>query len=817
MLPVVRRSPREDPNSQTMRDMFDSQGVSRAIAFCVVGLLCRSALAHHPHDPIDAFAINPAYPTDQAIFVASAGSVNLFLQSEDSGRIWRERRSGLKSRQFRAVSVASDWSESGTAYAAGDGGLQWTTNRGRAWNSPPLRGDLLHLAVPPVSPTGQSLFYATDRILYGSFDGGRTDAVLGKIPPSSPVRIASMAVSPSFDVDSTVVVALSDSSVALSGDGGSNFRRVQVGAPVRHVAISPDHATDGTLWLSTWGSGVLRSTDGGNSFGPVNGGLAELDVNHVAPAPTYPAPPDLWASTRSQGVFRSADGGDSWQRTGLDVVLTDQTEDHFRFVNVSPGWPENPVLYAGTFEGLFGSFDGGSTWSQANINPTRMGRVLAASPDFSTDGVVFGAGYGQHVLVTEDRGDTWRTEFDDFGAISAYCLAVSPDFEQDGMLLAGAGTGIRRSTDMGATWEIHELAPFDSTFAYNSIRSVVFSPDFARDGHVFACANGGFYTSTDRGQTWSVRVAPFDHMWRLAISPDFARDSTFYAAGPVEDNGIYRSVDGGRTWSEITPPASVLDLDVAPDYATSRTLYCIAGGRGLLKSTDAGQTWDIFETGLAGAVPTTLVRPPGGGGAAAWVVSTAGGGLFESMDGAPWRRITAFRSPADHAVSLALASDYPDDPTLFAGTFDGIIRSTDGGDTWELGTTREIYDDRRKEPWVGNGPWTRIDAAGCINQGYAESDVAGRELGLDFVGVGFTVFGTMGPDHGRFSVFVDGSEIQVVDAFAPVEATKVALVEVGGLSDGFHQLMVRVLGESDPASTGQKVGIDAVEITYRQP
>jgi hypothetical protein len=70
---------------------------------------------------------------------------------------------------------------------------------------------------------------------------------------------------------------------------------------------------------------------------------------------------------------------------------------------------------------------------------------------------------------------------------------------------------------------------------------------------------------------------------------------------------------------------------------------------------------------------------------------------------------------------------------------------------------------------------------------------------LVFTGSSIFVFGSQGPDHGKFAVTLDGST-QVLDAFNSSNVYQKALFSQGGLAQGQHNLTVTnfVQDESRP-------------------
>jgi photosystem II stability/assembly factor-like uncharacterized protein len=86
-----------------------------------------------------------------------------------------------------------------------------------------------------------------------------------------------------------------------------------------------------------------------------------------------------------------------------------------------------------------------------------------------------------------------------------------------------------------------------------------------------------------------------------------------------EGRGLYRSRDGGRSWEKLLTDDFMRDVAVLPSdpdrlfAATSSALY--SGGydpasRGVLQSTDGGQTWVPFNEGLAWPFASVLLVDP---------------------------------------------------------------------------------------------------------------------------------------------------------------------------------------------------------------
>ena len=156
------------------------------------------------------------------------------------------------------------------------------------------------------------------------------------------------------------------------------------------------------------------------------------------------------------------------------------------------------------------------------------------------------------------------------------------------LLLAGINGGVARSQDGGANWSAQ---PFRAPAPL--VTCLALSPAFEEDGCALAGTfEDGVFRSSDGGESWTaVNHGLFDHsVYALALSPHFADDGIAYAG---TGSGIYASENGGTLWWDLTMPAgdeTVLSLALAESGA----LYAGCEAHGLLRSCDAGDSWEVL-------------------------------------------------------------------------------------------------------------------------------------------------------------------------------------------------------------------------------
>jgi photosystem II stability/assembly factor-like uncharacterized protein len=357
-----------------------------------------------------------------------------------------------------------------------------------------------------------------------------------------------------------------------------------------------------------------------------------------------------------------------------------------------------------------------------------------------------GGGFARHLVVLEARRRRWWS-----AGLAALLLAA----------IAAPAPALAQAPDTGI---------FDDVLSYRSIgpdkggRSIAVGGSVARPNEYwFGATGGGLWKTTDGGTTWTpttdqkIGSASVGAVEVCPTNPDVV----YIGMGEVQlrgdiiaGDGVYKTVDGGETWTHLDAliddgQSAVGRIRVDPANC-DRVFAAVLGhpfgpnsSRGLFRSTDGGDSWEkvLYRNELAGAVDVTVdpndpdtiyagfwhaYRKP-------WLLNSGGdgSGLLKSTDGGDtWEDLTDNSGmPAAPIGKVAVSVSPVDSNRVYAiveAADGGVFSSDDAGATWE-----RVSDDRdlRQRAFY----YTRIyadpqerDTVYVLNVGFWKSTDGGR-------------------------------------------------------------------------------------------
>lgn len=633
------------------------------------------------------------------IYAGLTGNQGLIYHTETGGASWSVLNDDFTFVTIHAMAI--DPQDGQIAFAAPwGGGLFKTTDGGTSWTK--IQTPTPSIAGVVIDPSDSDRMYIGDRTspsIYMTRDGGINWTMLIELGHEAYYRIFSMIMHENVLYFSAML--RSDGMIGLFSDGpfsGHTFmveesEAVQLAGEMSRGVVSFCSDESG-LYAVVHLQGVYRLDD--LNWTDISGDLPDMGFNSV--------------SVDSSGYLYVTGGCD------LNLQLENRIGDLNR-----------------VFE-IYRSTDDGVHWEpliQNNLFGSDIKQLLF-HPQVSSTWI---AGTGNGVFVSRDSGATWDPENTGLNFTAIGAMVIGDDVIYAGTLGGGVYAGVLEN-DHSITWA-------ETNGPYPEIYNIQIRIDPSDSSTIYATAfPGGVFKTIDGGNNWSESnfgLPSFDvedpllqGYYSLEIDPH--QTSRLYLG--IYSRGVYQSNSGGLTWypryGTLGQNTSIMSKGItrlAVDPTDSTRLY-LATHDGMYMSSDSGENWVDFNEGL-GTTDVLSVRVSDSGQV---FVGTAGYGVYvynsttESFDHmgrsvgvgewAPWERrlyqysallfdphvidqvylghfpggffisSDAGRSWADH--SLGLGNDgmfslvmHPLNPdVMFAGTYNGVMKSEDGGLSW---------------------------------------------------------------------------------------------------------------------------------------
>ncbi len=246
-------------------------------------------------------------------------------------------------------------------------------------------------------------------------------------------------------------------------------------------------------------------------------------------------------------------------------------------------------------------------------NVTGRTRGLIIDPDDATQNTWFAGSVGGGIWKTTDGGDTWTDKTPGLPNLATTVIEMAPS--NHNIIYAGTGEGfynsdaingdgIFKSTDRGESWV--QLASTANNLNFQNINRIIINPNDANI--VYACSNVGFYStnlgptsgifkSTDGGNTWNQIYNNSSRIQQLLTNPQ--NFNTMFAT--VDGLGVIKSINAGQTWESTNGmyPYGRIEIAMAPTD-TSRMYASVESqtGSNLYLSDDAGSNWVLVTDTL---------------------------------------------------------------------------------------------------------------------------------------------------------------------------------------------------------------------------
>ncbi|MDD5703312.1 MAG: hypothetical protein PHU23_14845, partial [Dehalococcoidales bacterium] len=339
----------------------------------------------------------------------------------------------------------------------------------------------------------------------------------------------------------------------------------------------------------------------------------------VAISPNYASSREMYAATAGEeSAFSiSLDEGNTWNQTGLIDTRIMSILD----LGVSPDYDQDATLFlvtASIRSSVWRSSDGGEGWERifcsSPAGEDRIDRILL-SPQYHQNQKVFLARTGYPFI--------WHSA--DSGRQFKLAVPVDPQNGEPVNLYAWAittGDTLGIGSYNGTNGLVYLTAPGSLEYirragaGQDPVHSLAFSPDYADDGTILAGNKlGSIFYSTDSGRVFEPLHSPdsleppLTGRVSVAFDSDYGWSRTVYAAGDSSNGGIHRFViDESVDWEPVdnSLPAGAAIGQIAT--AVSGTLYAInsqpvdndLNKGGIERSLNPAAAVPLFETVTAG-------------------------------------------------------------------------------------------------------------------------------------------------------------------------------------------------------------------------
>jgi len=403
--------------------------------------------------------------------------------------------------------------------------------------------------------------------------------------------------------------------------------------------------------------GIYKSTDGGASWTSVSAGLRSTNIHSLKISPYNNV---IYAMTNS-GVWTSKNQGASWEwydnafknESVLCAIFSPRDPDYVAFGTQQKGGGGTSaatVTSASTTRDQplkpINGFSGGHLHIRRKIGMDWISFSVKTVND-----CLYSPNDGRVAYVASADGGLYvtRDEFETLEEVKAMAgnrpLKIAMPLDDENIVAIACLVGLFLSNDGGRSWRWCEEVGRDQ------VADIVFVN--GRANHILAACKNGVFESTDGGQTWQGSNDGLAFRWSMAISQ--SDDGKVFVG--TSGGGVYQRTLNRRDWvaqNSGFPASPIMSL-------TAGNGYLFAGGNGVYRSDDQGNSWK--HMGLGGQFIYSIVAvasPP---------LSTQPirlqGVRVSRTSGKHWNEVNTAKNNTIHAC-----------------TNDKIYISNDNGKTW---------------------------------------------------------------------------------------------------------------------------------------
>ena len=325
---------------------------------------------------------------------------------------------------------------------------------------------------------------------------------------------------------------------------------------------------------------------------------------------------DIYAASRL-GIYRLTPDTRAWTFLSPTTLKAPSETTTLKTPAVIPMAEQNGTLYLVSGDEVLISTNRGEAWEPLGTRPKGVAVALAV-----TDEALYLLLGDKGVFRSEDRGQQWTPLGLEGTDRNILALATI-----ENTVFVGTPEGLYRINPRhNSTTDIWEKLPLTTTQAIHSLATAEntlyvgtgFDLGASEEEEIRARATAGqpsweVFRSTDLGDSWT-NITPTTEPVLTLMSPGIkvlTAGKTLWALGYT---GFQcRSTDSGETWTnhgyKKLDPLSMMNsfmLSVFPAVGVDENILFKASPFGLIRSTDTGESWHPFMTGMVGTQISNL-------------------------------------------------------------------------------------------------------------------------------------------------------------------------------------------------------------------
>ena len=585
------------------------------------------------------------------------------------------------------------------------GGTYKSMDNGSSWQK--IESEkVTSAAAIAIAPSDNNIVYAADRrapILYKSNDNGIT---WQKYFEASSMyrRLMTVVVDP-LNSDIVYVAAMK-----MTGPGKEGaIYKIENGVPeditngIDRVPLTftVDPNDNSVIYTVLHESGVYKSVNGGESWQEISGSSSGLPVSGFNNLVIDPNNSDViyllggcdvkfsnFASAGLDpddvnGVYKSTDGGNTWENINNGVLGSASGEIKSLVFHEN----NSQKIYLASATGVYYSTDAGSSWLKSNGLPFEsLGGICIQSENV----YAFTNGAGVFTGTINSNGSISWNNNQKLSAPIAFAQVVVHPSNSSRVYASAYPGGIFRSDDAGLTWSEKNfgMASFsvDDPLrqGYYAISISQSNPDVIYLG----LYEKGVYRSFNAGDTW---YPVNGSMWQMygkkitSILVDESDENKIYVG---TEEGIFQTNNGGTDWFELSDGLASKDVKIL----RQANGMLLAGTKGYGLYFLDGSTWEpvngfgnfgvfwpMWDDRPLYQYTSTLFHPYDSD---KMLIGTFPQGIYKTTDGGNSWKESNINWTFDGVFELVT---HPDNPNIvYSGTYNGLNRSLDFGDSWEM-------------------------------------------------------------------------------------------------------------------------------------